>query len=75
MVTVRTRNSVYQVKNTQVMLVSGTPSKHLPFGEWVEVQITSTPTVGERLVINYLDGQTRYTSIVTSVEQPSNVKV
>lgn len=74
MIIARTRNSVYQVKNTQVMLVSGTPSGHLPFGEWVEVKITSTPTVGERMQIHYLDGQVRTTSVVTSVEQP-NVKV
>jgi len=68
MTTVRTRNSVYHLRDNSVMLESGTPSGHLPFGQWVEVDSYAVPVVGQQLWIKYLDGKARFTTSLVSVE-------
>ena len=68
MKTYHTHNSVYHVDGNRVMLQAGTPSGHLPFGEWVEVSSVSDSQVGERLVITYLDGKVRRTSSIQSIQ-------
>jgi hypothetical protein len=65
---VRTPNSVYHLDGNKVMLESGTPSRHLPFGEWVEVASYTPPQVGQRLQIQYHDGKVRTTTAVVSIE-------
>lgn len=71
MTQVVTDKSIYNLDGNKVMLESGTPSRHLPFGEWVEVHKYAKPVVGERFWITYLDGRTRTTTAVVSIEEPN----
>jgi hypothetical protein len=67
---VRTKNSVYEVAEGRVRLISGTPSKHLPYEQWVIAEVTGYPEqeikVGQPLLIHYNDEQVRITTDVVS---------
>jgi hypothetical protein len=63
-----TWNSVYHVDGNMVMLESGTPSEHLPFGVWTEVKSVNEPVVGGQLVINYKDEKYRFTSEIKEIK-------